>query len=442
MARLDKISDSTTLLKISGQVVADLNRHLDNGSSVTREESPFLIQLDRSIEGRRFNSGQIQQFQNLAVSRKVTASMRLELQTTQKKNNKPVLITIGSLTRPEIKANMGDVAEGVFAAALAARFFDRTSSQINADSVYNILSQLSVQTIPGKKSVLANYQSTPPNMDGSKDILKLSTVLGSANMNFLTNSVNRESLREFVNASLNYANRASVKSWVKIIYENNKQDTIEILGDGVSNQKSTKVDVRVKITDSDGNLLPVNIDVSVKAGDVKQFGQVVGLDIAKIQQFFSDIFGVNIDSISQKQFNKKVNNKKPGSALSIIYQNISSKLNNPLSQQTIQTMGQGILKYATLNEEGVELVQLTKGEADIFRFNNITEELKKFNYYATLVTSKSLPEIKITSNSNTLISIRAKKETDSGTGKVTYRNYIEKGPFLGTLIATPATSEL
>ena len=279
-------------------------------------------------------------------------------------------------------------------------------------------------------------------MNGSKDILKLSIVLGSANMNFLTNSINRESLREFVNASLNYANRTSVKSWVKIIYENNKQDTIEILGDGVSNQKSTKVDVRVKITDSDGNLLPVNIDVSVKAGDVKQFGQVVGLDITKIQQFFSDIFGVNIDSISQKQFNQKVNNKKAGSALSIIYQNISSKLNNPLSQQTIQTMGQGILKYATLNEEGVELVQLTKGEADIFRFNNITEELKKFNYYATLVTSKSLPEIKITSNSNTLISIRAKKETDSGTGKVTYRNYIEKGPFLGTLIATPATSEL
>ena len=67
-------------------------------------------------------------------------------------------------------------------------------------------------------------------------------------MNFLRNNINKESLREFVNASLQYANRGSVMSWVKTIYENNKKDTIEILGDGVSNQKSTKVDVRVKIT--------------------------------------------------------------------------------------------------------------------------------------------------------------------------------------------------
>ena len=44
MARLDKVSDSTTLLKLSGQVVADLNRHLDNGTSLNREESPLKVQ--------------------------------------------------------------------------------------------------------------------------------------------------------------------------------------------------------------------------------------------------------------------------------------------------------------------------------------------------------------------------------------------------------------
>ena len=146
MARLDKVSDSTALLKVSGQVVADLNRHLDNGTSINREESPFKVQLDRSSKGKTYNKNQIQQFQNLVVSRKVTASMRVELQTTQKKNNKPVLITIGSITRPEIKANMGDVAEGVFAAALAARFFDRTTPLISADSVYSVLNKLSVKS--------------------------------------------------------------------------------------------------------------------------------------------------------------------------------------------------------------------------------------------------------------------------------------------------------
>ena len=440
MARLDKVSDSTTLLKLSGQVVADLNRHLDNGTSLNREESPFKVQLDRSSKGKTYNKNQIQQFQSLVVNRKVTASMRVELQTTEKKNNKPVSITIGSITRPEIKANMGDVAEGVFAAALAARFFDRTTPQISADSVYSILNQLSVKSIPGKKSVEANYSSTPPNQDGSTDVLKLSIVLGEANMNFLKNTINKESLREFVNASLQYANRGSVMSWVKTIYENNKKDTIEILGDGVSNQKSTKVDVRVKITDSENNLLPVDINVSVKAGNVKQFGQVVGLDTTKIQQFFSDIFGVTADTPALSQFTNKVNNKNVSGAFKDYYKNIDNKLST-ISQGTIQKMGEGIIKYATLNEEGVQLVQLNKGEADIFRFNNVTEELKKYNYYATLNINKSLPEISISSSSKILFTIRAKKETDSKTNKVIYRNYIEKGPFLGQLIATSASQE-
>lgn len=440
MARLDKVSDSTALLKVSGQVVADLNRHLDNGTSVNREESPFKVQLDRSSKGKTYNKNQIQQFQNLVVSRKVTASMRVELQTTQKKNNKPVLITIGSITRPEIKANMGDVAEGVFAAALAARFFDRTTPLISADSVYSVLNQLSVKSIPGKKSVIANYSDTPPNQDGSTDVLKLSIVLGEANMNFLKNTINKESLREFVNASLQYANRGSVMSWVKTIYENNKKDTIEILGDGVSNQKSTKVDVRVKITDSENNLLPVDINVSVKAGNVKQFGQVVGLDTTKIQQFFSDIFGVTADTPALSQFTNKVNDKNVSGAFKDYYKNIDNKLST-ISQSTIQKMGEGIIKYATLNEEGVQLVQLNKGEADIFRFNNVTEELKKYNYYATLNINKSLPEISISSSSKILFTIRAKKETDSKTNKITYRNYIEKGPFLGQLIATSASQE-
>ena len=84
MARLDKVSDSTTLLKLSGQVISDLNRHLDNGTSLNREESPFKVQLDRSSKGKTYNKNQIQQFQSLVVSRKVTASMRVELQTTEK----------------------------------------------------------------------------------------------------------------------------------------------------------------------------------------------------------------------------------------------------------------------------------------------------------------------------------------------------------------------
>ena len=126
-----------------------------------------------------------------------------------------------------------------------------------------------------------------------------------------------------------------------------KECLIEILADGVSNQKSTKGDVRVKITDSDGNLLPVDINVSVKAGNVKQFGQVVGLNTAKIQQFFSDIFGVTADTPVLTQFANKVNNKNISGAFKEYYKNIDNKLNT-ISQNTIQKMGEGIIKYLSL----------------------------------------------------------------------------------------------
>ena len=72
------------------------------------------------------------------------------------------------------------------------------------------------------------------------------------------------------------------------------------------------------------------------------------------------------------------------------------------------------------------------------------KKLVGLNFNATVTKSGTLPQITVSSNSKALIYIRSKKENkkDSEGRPYTYfRNYIEKGPLLGELIARSAKDE-
>ena len=67
---------------------------------------------------------------------------------------------------------------------------------------------------------------------------------------------------------------------------------VKIMADGVSNERTTKIDVKVSITNKEqGQLKGVNINASVKADDVKQFGQVSGEDFSTVSRFFTTAIG-------------------------------------------------------------------------------------------------------------------------------------------------------
>ena len=63
------------------------------------------------------------------------------------------------------------------------------------------------------------------------------------------------------------------------------------ISDGLSDQKGTKVDTRVKITDYKGELQPVNINLSMKVDDIGQFGQVSGMTFDVQQELWKQVFG-------------------------------------------------------------------------------------------------------------------------------------------------------
>ena len=428
------LGNTSGLLKYVAAMVETFENSMSFSRGVPRGAKPGIVTLKNNSRNRNI----INRFVSLATAGndKQATDLRVEVKEVKR------LIPIGTFTKPTIKVNMGDVAEGVFACAITARFINREVNQISARDVMGIIGSLAPQPILGRKSQRAIYSTTAPNLGVQvRDGIKLELVLGAANMAFV---VKGQGLEQFVAASLQYANRQSVTTWVNTLYTNKRADRIEILGDGVSGQRSTKVDTKVKVTNDKGQLQPVNIDVSLKAGEVKQFGQVGGIDIQKLSKFFSNIFGVQVDSfIAGKYQEKTISEKDVEGGLNYLYEEVTKKLND-INPSIVQSIANGIKLYATGGDENVELVQLSKGEATIYNFKDVGQKLAGLKYSATVTRSGTLPQITVSSDSKILISIRSKKENkkDSQGRPYTYfRNYIEKGPLLGELIARAAKDE-
>ena len=224
------LGNTSGLLKYVAAMVETFENSMSFSRGVPRGAKPGIVTLKNNSRNRNI----INRFVSLATAGndKQATDLRVEVKEVKR------LIPIGTFTKPTIKVNMGDVAEGVFACAITARFINREVNQISARDVMGIIGSLAPQPILGRKSQRAIYSTTAPNLGVQvRDGIKLELVLGAANMAFV---VKGQGLEQFVAASLQYANRQSVTTWVNTLYTNKRADRIEILGDGVSGQRATK----------------------------------------------------------------------------------------------------------------------------------------------------------------------------------------------------------
>lgn len=460
MARLDATTNKQGALKFMGRLIEDLaSATSGGGKNITRENNNDKdAKLDQRYTNRQSvrlsanQEGVFQQFSNLIVAGNLTQAYNLDLQTTQG------LIKFGSLSKPSVGANYGNVAEGVFAAALAARFTGgRTKRDTTAYDVYNILSQINPSPIPGKKSSKAVIQTSAPNAVGGvgNDTIITEITLAQVNMEFLRNPSNREALLDYVIAALTYANRESVRQWVRTIYTNGRRDTVKIIADGVSNERTTKIDVKVSITNKEqGQLKGVNINASVKADDVKQFGQVSGEDFSSVSRFFTTAIGdglVGESAAFETESKGPAKMRKIYKAADII---IDNNLNNDVTSKDMALkIGTGISRFATQDNAGVvdpsgdtvELINLSKGEATIYNFQNVAQKLSEYKLKSEYKTSgaNDLPTITIRESVSNKVVVyfrsRVENKIDkNGVPYLYYRNYIEKGQFLTELIGQSA----
>ena len=368
-------------------------------------------------------------------------ALKIPLETTDPKNK---YINIGKLNKPNIKYNLGDMSEGVVGAAIAARFIYKNRN-INSQLVYGVLRTLSksgTKNYPGKKGkyvekIFKSANKNPKVMDDVRCYISLAEV----NMNALLDRSKESVLKEYVDSAVKYANSNNVKKWAELVYENNRYDKIEVISDGLGGQKTTKVDVTVKITDSEGKLMPVDILVSLKAGDVKQFGQVSGAEFSKQEELWERLFGYKqvIKTLENKYDKLMFVDKKPDEAVFLVYQKVSQQLKRDLngskSEEILKKMSSAIKYFATLNEDYVSLVQVGGGKTKVYKFDDVYEKISGRQYSSNVKTGSSgLPTIIISSGNEDLIQFRVKQEFKSD-GSPYIRNYIEKLSLLGDLLA-------
>ena len=233
---------------------------------------------------------------------------------------------------------------------------------------------------------------------------------------------------------------------------------MEIDADGVTNEKTSKIDVKVSITDDLGEMYRgVNINASIKADDVKQFGQVGGNSFNAVSRFFTQAIGETMSGASGEFAQKK----RVPTKLRTIYKAantiINNNLNNPSTSAAMASkIGTGISRFATQDNAGVvdpesgdtvELINLSSGEATIYNFKNVAQKLSQYKLKSEYGFSGdfSLPTITIreSETNKIVIYLRSKaeyvKDKKTGGKKLYYRNLVEKGQFLTELIATSAT---
>ena len=392
----------------------------------------------------------LQQFLEYARANNKRQAVLVEFKAN---NNK--MYTFGQILKPKVSANMGDVAEGVFAAAIAVRFTNRNST-VTKPAVNSLIQGLPTPTSRGKGKVIEKtYKADNKDIDLKDDVI-LKIALAEANMNFLLDSRSQSALATYIDAAVKYANDQKVQRWAKLVYENGRFDTIKVTADGLGGQTTTKVDVDVQITDDKNVLQDVDIKVSLKAGDVKQFGQQGGTLFERTgnkdgyKEYWDRLFGINIAS-KKRQYDqlKEVSHDTFG-AVNMIYDYVSDelqkKLNGNDSVSTLTKLGEAIQYYATSNEEHVELVQLNRGEARIYSFGGLPNVISQREWEVdykkgTTTGGDSLPIINIHEKGNTnnvLLTLRVKVEQKNG-GPY-FRNYVEKGKFLGDLFARYASA--
>jgi hypothetical protein len=358
-------------------------------------------------------------------------------------NNKDIDLKV----LPSNKFNKGNVSEGIFAAAIFTRFIHK-DKRITESQVTSMIENISKNGTKSRNKITLDLKSPNKGIDLKDDIhIKIEMSVNEMIAFLDVNSYSSE-LTSFVKSSVSYANSQNVVKWAKLIYLNKRYDKIEVLSEGSSLQKIAKTDVKVKLTDNKGKLRNVDINVSLKSGDTKQFGQNRSIEYDKVSEFLNKILSIDVskDSNLKKKYQNHIANRNIEKALMILYGRVFKNLHKIINSSNLQnkkkifeSIGKGIQYYATLGDESVKLVQINSSEARIYNFNKLPEKLSNLENLNVTFQKTSptgggdkLPKIFVNNGKIKLIQIRARVDEDSDIG---FNNIIEKERGLSELIS-------
>jgi len=338
--------------------------------------------------------------------------------------------------------NTGDVAEGSLGAAVAAAFGIR-DREITEDDVIDILRKMPKGKLVGKNNMFSTMEYRAEN-----DTIKYVLGLNKASFTALIQAANGKMPSDIlgvIRSSVRYVNHnEGVKASVKYAVDDKGPNSIEINADGVSDQRGVKADLFLTMDGKTVNLL------SLKAGDVKQFGQVSGYNFPQIQKFFSETFGVSVDPSHEAEF-AEGDAKTSFEAIRKVYAGVTKKIqselagdDNTMEAKFVERLYRGINHHATRGEEGVSLVILKNtpnaaGYAELKFGQQLRDAMDTVDLDAAMVSEGPGKPAKLqiygTTKENKRIMLLQVRSNYKSEGKGYVRNIVEMGPLLKQLAA-------
>lgn len=353
--------------------------------------------------------------------------------------------------------NKGNVAEGILAAAIAARFISKTRD-VRKQDVVNVINKVKARKTSNKaESTFKSPNANPDIVDEVRCLIRLAEHELAAALDIkLLDDV----LSDILSSAIDFVNKPLVQQWADLLYKNNRVDKIEVISDGVSDQSGTKVDLFVLI-----NGKKENVNISLKAGPVKQFGQMSGATFEIMEQMFNPL-GIRFDNTVKNKFNSflkdasLVMHEKSVAAIDYIYTLAQKKMDTQITQdynKFLKNLSNFVKYHATLNEPDVFLVQLDRSESKIYDFDQLSKALDKLDTKLTTtmvyqnITGEAasyfqggapqLPKIVIhidgmAPTQGGILEIRSKIDNRGSMQPFYHRNYFNKGSYLTKLIAS------
>jgi hypothetical protein len=365
----------------------------------------------------------------------------------------------------KLRVNLGNMAEIALGCAVTAKF-KKQQGNVDYDEFIAVASELIqseaglVEAAAGKDKV--TFRITVPNSDKKAFIAYLK--MDPRGKTLDSYGVAKDTIKgidaHILNA-IEYANTSNrVASAIKTAaVDYPDENVIDIVSDGgnAEEQKSTKADLKILVDGRSINLL------SIKAGNVGQFGQVSGWEFERLNEFFEKTFDISLSQAVSKAFvHKRVKDPDDESVedeledtetmrlqnyqkgFKVAYREILDKLNSLAERnqvELIERVYNGLYYHATRHDPQVEMVILTpdskKAFTELAFGPELRETLDDYNFSVNAgVSEKGMHIIEINGNliTNTLNEARGKTQmlikVRSYIQGSTIRNIIEMGPLL------------
>lgn len=289
-----------------------------------------------------------------------------------------------------LKPNLGNVSEIILGCAVATKF-EKQGKEISVDDLISMGQRLAeakglLTAKAGKDSL--TFKATVPFTDRKAFYAFVGRdSKGKSLEDYQVKAVTINKLKSYVKSAVAYANTSKrISTAISQAQQDNRNNQVDVISDGgeKENQNVTKVDLKILLDGTNINLL------SVKAGNVAQFGQVTGHNFENLNEFFQTTLGITLSDGVKKKFvdipkgtqgphaleSKERNFEKAfyaGYSEALKQTKALASTNQP---QLIKQIYEGLLYHLTKHEAGVEMVILNPTSKKAFSELSFGPEFK------------------------------------------------------------------